>query len=175
VKLFISPHNDDETLFGSFLIQRERPLVLVVFDSYVQFARGTGIMINQRRKETESAMQILGASVKFMSHRDDRPDWCGIRETLQYFGEPEMVYAPCPEPDGHEQHNILGDMCPALFPHVTHYMTYTKAGKSTGVPVKPEPQWITKKLMALSCYESQIGLANTREHFLRDLREYTAK
>jgi hypothetical protein len=43
VKVFLSPHHDDETLFGAFTLLRERPLVVIVTDSYVQFNRGDGI------------------------------------------------------------------------------------------------------------------------------------
>ena len=41
--LFISPHNDDETLFGAFTLCREAAdiQVVVVFDGHVQASRGS--------------------------------------------------------------------------------------------------------------------------------------
>jgi hypothetical protein len=52
VSIFISPHNDDETLFGAFTILREKPLVVIVFDRHVQEARGLPVDWKQRRDET---------------------------------------------------------------------------------------------------------------------------
>lgn len=63
MKLLISPHNDDETLFAAFTIMRERPVVLVVFDSEVQVLRGfADCDAVTRRNETMHAMaELTGA------------------------------------------------------------------------------------------------------------------
>lgn len=173
MKLFLSPHNDDETLFGAFTLLRERPLVLIVFDGYLQAARGTGITAEQRRNESRAAMEILGCTVEFMGLRDDNPNVTPalIRAYVESL-KPTEIYAPAREESGHRQHNLAADAVSGM-PNVRHYMTYTPAGKSTGVPVPYEPEWPLLKLKALACYESQIKLWSTKDHFLRDQYEYT--
>lgn len=175
MRLFLSPHNDDAALFGAFTILRERPLVLTIFDSHVQAARGTGITMAQRRGEDQAAMAILGAPVMFMGLSDAAPDAGALeRELRGFFGQPELVYAPAAEVNGHAHHNLVAEVAARVFHRVTSYMTYTPAGKSKGTPVPVEPGWTLKKLKALACYESQVGLANTHEHFLREQFEYYA-
>jgi len=70
-KLFLSPHNDDEALFGAFTIMREKPLVLIVTDSHIQYLRGDGITPGQRRLETQRAMKKLGVEIYFLDIPDD--------------------------------------------------------------------------------------------------------
>lgn len=75
MKLFLSPHNDDETLFGAFTIMREKPLVVVVFDSYIQVARGAEWCDwKTRRQETARAMIALGQFSHYALDRDELPD-----------------------------------------------------------------------------------------------------
>lgn len=182
MKIFLSPHTDDEALFGAFTILREQPLVVVALDGYVQEKRGVHVTAVERRKETQKAMDILGAEVKFLGVRDDSPDWrlVGIEMfRLNEMYKPEMVYAPASELNGHPHHNQIGEQALLFFPHVTHYMTYTPAGKSrSSREVKIEHgSWIGKKLRALACYESQHSLdprMGCWPHFMRDLTEYYA-
>jgi len=174
--LFLSPHCDDESLFGAFTILRERPVVAIVFDSYVQPARGyPRCSAEIRRKETWNALRILMNGCTrpyFMGFRDDDPDPFAIRSAFEHFDMPDVVYAPAVEENGHPQHNMVGQLARDVFPHVVHYMTYTRAGKSTGRPVPFEPEWPALKLKALACYESQIALKDNVEHFLREQHEY---
>jgi len=176
LKLFISPHNDDETLFGAFTLLRERPLVAVVFDSFVQERRGYGITAAARRAETRAACEVLGVSCGFLGLRDDSPDWRAVRWALAEYKRSGVteVWAPAVERDGHLQHNEVGAIAGELFPRVTYYLTYTRTGgKSTAGRLVPfENAWIGIKLRALAEYRSQIGHASTAEHFIRDQREY---
>lgn len=176
MKIFVSPHNDDETLFGTFTILREKPLVVVVFDSYVQTNRGLAGTWQERRAETEAAMEILGVGVQFLGFRDDdgtvTPDAIGKR--LDYFhGTQEFL--PAFERDGHYHHNTVA----LARTQATRYLTYTTAGKSVSncrVPIE-DPNWIELKLKALSCYKSQFNLdprMGCWPHFLRDQTEYYA-
>ncbi len=183
MKLFLSPHNDDETLFGAFTIQREKPLVAVLFDSYVQAARGNPVTWRQRRQESREAVHLLSGKLPaFLELRDSEPST--PQEIASHiaiaFGEGNFdhVFAPSIEPNGHEQHNAVGRAADILWPgRVTHYLTYTRdKGKSTSdhrVPVE-SGEWIRRKLRALACYESQIDIERLgcREHFMRDLAEY---
>jgi LmbE family N-acetylglucosaminyl deacetylase len=180
MKLFFSPHNDDETLFGAFTIQREYPLVVVVFDGFNQQNRGAKITADQRRAETIAAMSILGASVEFMGLRDDRPPSLGMlaEEFRRRYGDKniEAVFAPAYEKGGNELHNLVSRAADQEWADILrHYKTYTTAGKSKGFPVPKTPEWIADKLRALACYSSQIAEPSTQEHFLRDLYEYYAE
>lgn len=179
MNLFLSPHNDDEVLFGAFTLMRDSPLVVIVFDGHVQGLRGAPITANQRRSESISALRELGVSPPmFLGYPDteDRPK--SLLASLRHLADrhaPELVYAPAVEANGHAQHNYVGELAKQIFPKVQHYMTYTRTGgKSTGSPVNPEPWMVWRKMRALACYESQITLDNCREHFLRDIREYYA-
>jgi LmbE family N-acetylglucosaminyl deacetylase len=177
--IFASPHNDDETLFGAFTLLRERPLVVVVYDSHLQEKRGFPVTAKQRRLETETACSILGCQARFLGFRDDDPTVTaeGIWRRLYAIGA-DAVYAPAFENGGHEQHNLVAQACNAL-PVVNRYLAYTRTrGKSTSdKPVPYEPRWPLLKLKALACYESQIvnpGLGCV-EHFIgRSLLEYYA-
>jgi LmbE family N-acetylglucosaminyl deacetylase len=162
VNLFLSPHNDDETLFGAFTIQRVKPLVAVVFDSYVQAQRGNVVTWRQRRNETQNALAELGVGddVRFLGMRDD------------VFTTNELT--------GHAHHDVVALVADCIWPgRVTHYLTYTRTGgksiSANRVPVE-SGEWVRRKLRALACYESQIDIERLgcREHFLRDLHEYYA-
>jgi LmbE family N-acetylglucosaminyl deacetylase len=180
VKLFLSPHNDDEALFGAFTILREQPLVIVVFDSFVQVAAGNPeCNWKARRNETASALAILNphGEVRFLGIPDDRSviSWTDFENAMEPFRhDVEHVYAPAIEDGGHQQHNLVGKFADHFFhDRVTHYMTYTNRGKSTSNKVVPfSPRWLSLKLNALSCYETQTNLPSTRDHFLRDQHEY---
>lgn len=184
--LFISPHNDDETLFGAFTLCREAAdiQVVVVFDGHVQASRGEPVTWVERRLETEAALRELGVVKKpaFAGFRDDAPNWGMTRE---YVGRlvnklsPGKIYAPYPEVAGHDQHNNIGRIATAAAREqdcsLIPYLTYTTQGKSTrGNIVEPEPDHIIRKLRALACYKSQITVVNCREHFMRGLHEYYA-
>lgn len=176
MKLFVSPHNDDEALFGALTLLREKPLVVVVFDSYIQQNRGNRVTWEQRRDETRAACGILGCEVRYLGFRDD--DLTVTAGSIAHWIEalgPSEVWAPAYEPGGHHQHNLVARACDKL-PGLTRYLTYTVVGKSKGreVPVL-EPSWIGKKLQALACYESQWDpRLGCWPHFLREQMEYYA-
>ncbi len=177
--VFVSPHNDDEVLFGAFTLLRERPLVLVAYDSYVQANRGLKVTAEQRRAETEAACEVLGVIPRFLGWRDDdlaiNPLRLGAEiERLA----PDEVYGPAFEVKGHPQHNFVAGALNGLR-GVKRYLTYTAEGKSTSQNEVPicQGDWIGKKLKALSCYTSQFDLdprMGCYPHFLRDQREYYA-
>lgn len=185
MKLLISPHNDDEVLFTSFTILREMPLVVIVYDGYIQGKRGLNVTADRRRKETLAAMKILGANVEFLGFPDDNPliSSVAINHALQKYGSKlETIYYPAFEFNGHVQHNLVSQAgLQGLGGSEIHvqYMTYTTQGKSRSdhlVSVE-HSSWISKKLRALACYESQFSLdphMGCWQHFLRDQNEYTA-
>lgn len=174
MKLFISPHNDDEVLFGCFTILRERPMVLIVTDSARQAAKG--ITAAQRHTETRAAMDILGnIDVRFLRIPDNALEETELRDRLNSFvrryGPFEHVFAPAPEPDGNVDHNLIGNLEWDI--PTTRYLTYTKAGKSRSSKlVYFEKDWPAIKALALTCYVSQLREPSTQDHFLRDQYEY---
>jgi LmbE family N-acetylglucosaminyl deacetylase len=188
--VFISPHDDDQVLFGAFTLLRETPIVVIVYDSYVQPSRGlAGTEWHLRAAESERACEILGCTdVRRLRFSDASPDVTPayIRNRLEDAlsdvpPSSRRLYFPAYEANGHEQHNIVHRGClPAalLSPTSCCYMTYTRTmGKSVSereVPIT-SANWITRKLKALACFESQFSLNPNMgcwPHFLRDQREY---
>lgn len=169
MKILISPHSDDESLFGAFTILREKPLVIIVTDSARQAVKG--ITAAQRREETIAAMKILGAEVQFLGIPDDQ-----LAASLWWtlLPQAEHIYMPAYEEDGNRDHNWIAKSRPDGG-NVTRYLTYTTHGKSTGGNRVPfEPEWVGLKLQALACYKSQIAEPSTCEHFVRSQLEYYA-
>ena len=189
MKLFISPHCDDETLFGAFTILREQPYVMIVYDGYVQQKRGLPVTMLQRRQESIAALDILGIPLNKIL-------FCALDDSKEYtereIGEriitgchiadfqPEEIFMPTNEIKGHRQHNLVARAgLLGILPKITRYMTYTEMGKSvSGKPVVVEnPMWIAKKLQALACYTSQMCLEprmGCAAHFLRSQEEFYA-
>lgn len=169
MKLFISPHNDDAALFGAFTLQREKPVVLTVTDSWIQLNRGDGITFSQRREEDIAAMKILGCPLIFGGIRDDIVDEWMVRRLLSNYKNFEMIYAPAPMEGGNEHHNLIGRVAKEMFGDLCkHYTTYTKYDLyPVGTEeVFPTPEELTKKSTAMSCYLSQLKLEATAPHFI---------
>lgn len=176
----LAPHNDDETLFASFLVQKFRPRVIVCLRSQVQADR-YGILAETREKETVAACRELGLTkrdVVQLPHLDRKPNWTLLRRSLlEVVPTSGPVFAPAWEDGGHEHHNEVATMARELFgERVLAYLTYRRGfGKTTSErEVEPVPAWIVSKLRALSCYRSQIEEPSCRPWFLGDVREYLA-
>lgn len=166
MNLFIAPHNDDEALFGAFTLMREKPLVLLVTDSWIQFNRGDNITWLERRNETIQAMKLLGCPVVFGALRDDQLTEQQLRELFDCFQGFNKVYAPAKQ-GGNAQHDLISDMAAGVFPNVTEYTTYTPTelyttGKTEIIPTEQE---LGLKQQALQCYKSQLSSGATRPHF----------
>ena len=189
MKLFVSPHNDDETLFGAFTILREQPYVMIVYDGYVQQKRGLPVTMLQRRQESIAALSILGIplnKILFGFLDDSRDvDVTGLGDLI-YIATSNLkldeIFLPAFEENGHLQHNLVARVefknKLATVP-IQRYLTYTSKGKSVSSnPVKvTDPMWIAKKLQALSCYTSQMSLdphMGCAAHFLRSQEEFYA-
>lgn len=176
--LFLSPHNDDESLYGAYTLLREKPFVLICLRSRKQDVYG--ITAEQREAETEQAMKILGCKWGYADYVwDVDPDWYHLEEMLwsaKRSGEFDRVYAPANEgQNGNDQHRIVGEIADVIWPDmVTHYLTYTwPEGKSRdGKTVEHTFYDEHVKMEALACYQSQIHLPSTAPHFQTDLEEY---
>lgn len=188
MKLFLSPHNDDETLFGAFTIMRESPMVVVVYDGYVQRNRGATKFSNfERRHETNFALAQLGhPGAKFLGMRDDAASMpedvvFRLRAVIDVDQKFETVYAPLYDLDGHEQHNIVALAASCLdADKIIRYSTYTRSGgrQVTANEVTPtDGGMIARKHRALACYMSQLDMdprLGCWPWFMGDLKEYIA-
>ena len=196
MKLLISTHNDDSVLFASFALQAARPRVLTVFDSYIQVARGQPRCdaATRRDEDIEAITRRLKCTVQFAGVRDDLQEAAArvaVREALSGFVgasmnlylsattvEPiEEVWLPAVEENGHDQHNMVGEIGLEVFAgaKIHRYLSYTRTGgKSTnGNRVPCNGLMVRKKLEALACYKTQIEIEalGCWPHFL-DLNEY---
>ena len=169
--LLIAPHADDETLFASYLAQRYEAGIAVVYDE-------------GRSGELFQAGNYLGCpTVNWGNHKGASP--AEIRMYFDSFSDPpERVIYPAELVGGHEEHNIVSrvvvDWCQE-WPGIERieYLTYAPRGRrvTDGVASLPEkPEHIARKLMALSCYRSQIEDPATAPWFydLLDMREWLA-
>src|SRR5689334_950672 len=125
MKLFIAPHNDDESLFGAFTLMREHPLVVVVTDSYKQHDRGESVTADQRWEETKSALSLIGCAAIRLGIRDDVIDGWSVNEKLKRFVGFEVVYAPAIQ-GGNPHHDLVGTIAKEIFgDKVKAYTTYS--------------------------------------------------
>lgn len=181
--LFLAPHNDDETLFGSFTLLRHQPFVVICLRSFRMadpaYPGGMPIGYHTRELETELAMTVLGCQWMQWELSDDEPNWDALHVKLEQLRDGRIdwsaVHAPEWEVGGHDQHNRISELALEVFGPdcVRTYLTYTASGKSRwGMEVSWEPEWIPLKHQALACYKSQAMHPATRSHFLDDIREY---
>lgn len=188
MNIFLAPHNDDETLFGSFLCVAAKPLVIVVLRSHVQ--ERVGITYQQRERETAAACEVLGCEYEQWDFPDVRPSWhlieSKMRDLHRRFNV-EAVYAPAYDFDGnrwHEEdsptfglfhHDKIGKLAERVFgDRVTQYQTYSRyhGRVEEGTKLEPTPEMVVAKLTALSRYQTQIAEPSTRPHFLGSLDEW---
>lgn len=168
MKLLISPHDDDNVLFASFTCIREKPLVLVLTDSYIQPLRGdVGCSAEERWAETCKAADILGVVCQRGGLPDNDLIEEGVRQCLKKFHGFEKIYAPAVQ-GGNWQHDLIARVAKEIFgDKVIQYTTYTKTELWTKgtIEVIPTPEEKELKEKALWCYQSQINLRSTRPHF----------
>lgn len=179
MKLLLSPHNDDETLFSAYVALRERPKVITVLDG----GPGQKNRVDPpvRVAESAAAMEILGCDFEHLGFPVDIRDWDPVAERLAGESDVERVWAPVPEPGGHRHHNRLTQVALQVFgpERVSFYSTYRCEEPSGwpirtdhGYPIETEDDWPSLKRAALSCYVSQIESTGTRMHFERSLGEF---
>ena len=166
MNLFISPHNDDEVLFGAYTLLKEKPLVVIVTDSWIQFNRGDNITADERWQETVDAMQILNCPVLRLGIRDDTIDEEIIRKNLTRFIGFDKVYTPAIQ-GGNLHHDLIGRVSEEIFgDKCKYYTTYTKTELYTTGSEEVTPRSaddIAKKTLALDCYKTQLRI--NRPHF----------
>lgn len=178
-EVLLSPHHDDETLFASFICQRQSPHIIACLDEG-----------EERLGEFNLATSFLGCTWEQWDIPAEKPNWARAERFIaQLASVYDHCYAPAFnfEANGHSperqprtgwgilQHDMIGMYAARHFEgRVTHYTTYRRwHGREKGKEVEVlEPDWIERKLKALACYSSQIANPATRPHFLESLREY---
>jgi len=153
--IFLSPHNDDETLFGAYTLMRRKPLAVVCTDCYTQSSDPSFPLV--RRRETLKAMEVLGCEVEFLGIKDTELDEEILERALGRYN-PIKVYAPL-DNSKHPQHNLVGRVARKMWPgKVVFYSTYTTEDLTPRgeFPVCASTQEEELKVWALGCYESQI-------------------
>jgi LmbE family N-acetylglucosaminyl deacetylase len=169
--LFLSPHADDDVLFGSFTILKHRPTVVTCFGSSGDY--GTTTM---REMESRMAWHVLGAQ------HDSFPLDLGLDAGLHLLDtiyKPDIVWAPAIG-GSHSDHRDLSMAAHRIFKERTrHYCTYflgehgpEKERSLEPAPVD-DPMWVQLKLRALACYESQIRHPRANQFFMWDLHEFS--
>jgi glycosyltransferase involved in cell wall biosynthesis/LmbE family N-acetylglucosaminyl deacetylase len=170
--VFLSPHNDDETLFGAFTLMRYRPRVVVAFASSGDYGSA-----ETREAETRDALAVLGAGPLEQWNLPsgvDRVEAVVERlAALKQAMRTEHVWAPSIQ-SSHVDHRVLARAAGIVFGDlVTRYHTYDSAGKvRRGLEVEAELGWAQHKLRALARYTSQIQHPRAQQFFFEDLREF---
>jgi LmbE family N-acetylglucosaminyl deacetylase len=172
--IFLSPHNDDEALFGAYTIMRKKPIVVVVTDSFVEEKRGDGVTAEERIQETKNACKVMGVECDFLHLRDDEITEDILHETLGNIYGVDTCYCPAFEVGGNPIHNLVARVAPVFFDCI-HYMTYTgestkTKGKTIITPTEAEKEL---KRKTLDCYPSQQRIKSTAPFFNNpDVLEY---
>lgn len=166
MKILLSPHNDDEALFANYIIQKEKPLVVIVTHSTLQGNNG-----NERATESYKAMRILGVPVCFLGIDEDKLTEVILKEKLAIFKNIELAYIPEEEENGNPQHNLVSRVAKQLFKYKT-YKTYTGLEDRTiGKEIIPSEQELELKKIAMACYRTQIENPMT-SHYFQTYAEY---
>ena len=170
-KVFLSPHSDDEILFGAYTIMKEKPLVVICTDSYLQ---DDNLIV--RRNETRNAMDLLGVEVFFLGIPDSFSDddfRLALKTKLERLEIKGTVYAPnidC----SNRHHKVVGEVVKEMFDDVVFYDTYKDSWGTTGIGelITTTNKEKALKKKAMSLYKSQIEYPLTKKHFERVWDEF---
>ena len=166
MNLLLAPHNDEECLFVSYTLIRERPLVVIVTESDLQI--DFGVTAEHRRDESRRGCELLGVPVVFLGPKDGSLNEADLRGRLKPFANVQWkcVFASAIQ-GGHPDHDLIGKVAFSVFNRVSRYATYAHGEEFSPVAeeVTPTQEEIDLKNKALDCYASQIGLIENKKHF----------
>lgn len=163
MQVFLSPHSDDEILFGAYTIMREKPLVVICTHATMQGGNGY-----ERAMESYRAMKMLGASVMFLGIDEDELTEEVLEEKLRFLDSDDYLYlyAPVYEQDGNPHHNLVNRVARRITCHVSTYKTYSGLETRTiGKEIIPTPEELELKKRAMLCYQTQIQNPFTSHYF----------
>ena len=183
INIFLAPHSDDEALFGSYIIQRTKPLIVVCTDGTGHEKR-FGIPTQRRRDESIAAAKIFGVEVKFLGIAEEDLTVDILLEKLIeariQLNSNNCIFAPT-KTGGQPQHDIVSDTVKKIgessnydigFP--LYYGTYTRenfspTGEMAIIPTEEEKRI---KEEALTCFTSQHGINKPHFDAVKDVPEY---
>lgn len=177
-KLFLSPDSDDEGLFGSYIIMRNKPHVLVLLNGILH-QKKHGIDHRIRMEESKEACKLLGVEVNFMELSDENTDDNKLIFALRLLGFPDtkkfdQIFAPSLT-GGNPNHDMVSRVAKELWgDRVLYYGTYSRNNFSpTGeMAINPTEEEKHLKEKVLQCYKSQIGLNKPHFDAVKDRPEY---
>jgi len=144
-KIFISPHPDDECLFGAYTIQRDKPDLFVFRDRAAIW----------RCDETRAAMEWLELSQEKIHFIDTFNQLPNVKDV-------ETVYAPAMQ-GGHQYHDEVCKRAILQYgPKVIFYATYDRYKSEPPFgrwKVDATERMKKRKIEALVYYESQRKIA----------------
>lgn len=175
--IFLAPHPDDEALFGSYIIQRAKPLIVVCTDGTIH-EKKFGIPIQRRRDESIASAKILGVEIEFLGIPEEELSpqtfWPKFYGAIVRQKKPNIVFVPT-KTGGQPHHDLISDyLTERDFSGLMYYGTYSRQNFSpTGdIPIFPTDEERATKEKALACFESQLGLNKAHFDAVRDVPEY---
>ena len=178
-KLFLSPDCDDEALFGSYIIMRNKPEVIVLLDG-VLHQKKFGIDHRVRQEESRAGCELLGVPVYFAELTDEKPDYNKMIFALRLLGYPDwetkwdIIFAPALT-GGNPNHDMVSKAATELWgDKVIYYGTYTRDNFSPDgeMAINPTEEERQLKEKVLQCYKSQIELNKPHFDAVKDKPEY---
>lgn len=158
--IFLSPHSDDESLFGSIILQRYKPVVMVVTDSHNQYY-SHGITAHERREESKAACKLLGVNVEFLGIADHRLSlYRHVMEwVIKSLSPATVIFAPALQ-GGHRDHDTVSRIASHMSDmRVIFYATYGNLSIIEDYKtLKPTVAEYNLKVDALRCYPSQYNI-----------------
>lgn len=146
-KLFISPHPDDECLWGAYTIQAVKPIVVIVRDL-------NALWRNDESIAALAHLEIPRENIRFIDKLCEVP--------FVWDAEIETVYAPAMQ-GGHPLHDEICEQCIRRWG--AKVILYSAYGKRKDEPpfgrwkVESTERMRKKKVEALRLYESQHRIA----------------
>lgn len=168
--ILLSPHDDDSALFAAFTCQREKPLIVVCLDSWIQPNRGElGCSAGERAAENAAAHAYFRCETLRLGLRDDMAttgdELADLFLELAGTLDIDTVYAPAIQ-GGNRHHDWVAETALQVFGvKVRQYTTYTKTELWTtgNIEIVPTERELELKRRALDCYASQWRI--NRAHF----------
>jgi LmbE family N-acetylglucosaminyl deacetylase len=152
MKIFLSPHNDDEILFGLDILIEERPLVVIITHAKYQGDNGC-----QRAIESYKAIKDLGLSICYLQIDEDKLTEEALIDKLKDFYTTDVVYIPAPSDN--PQHNLVSEVAKKIFRNTYEYNNYLN-----GV-VNKETKYPELREVILRNYKTQINNQDTAHYF----------
>jgi LmbE family N-acetylglucosaminyl deacetylase len=148
MKIWLSPHSDDESLFGAYTIIKKKPNVLLFKSKDLN---------EERFNESMVAMSILGANAILIGDLVHLPELKDV----------ECAWVPDPK-SKHPFHREVARMAMKTFPKdkIIFYSTYRSSHDLEpygDIMVEATEEMKALKLKALECYKTQIKA--TPRHF----------